>query len=273
MAESTEKGKKDGRDPRADVLGADFTRLSAVEIGAKRGIGPMSPLGERVWHGESRPCVSCGELVRRTAARCDQCGQLLSGEMIYRMRQYSGPWYVLEHVRPFPGVSKDRLLLQIERKVLTATTIVRGPTTHHQWRYAGETPGLSKYLGLCWACQAPVHSDGSVCPVCRKNLDSDGEEVLIEGDETLAPRDARLDELRAAVQSAGPRRRGLDDPARIAGVPAWWIVSVLVLVLVAAVWYVSGRREASSSENSSRSSEPTSLVLPDLPAETVESRD
>jgi hypothetical protein len=233
----------------ARVLGADFTRLSAVEVGAQRGLGPLSPLGQISWHGEARPCVSCGQLMRRTAARCEHCGQLHTGDMIQKMRRYSGPWYVLEHVRPFPGVSKERLVVQARRGVLTMSTIVRGPSTHHQWRFAAETPGLSKYLGVCWACQAHVHADDLTCPVCRKDLESDGEEVLIEGDETLEPQAAdgaefqELDELKAAVQAVAPRRRSADQPATLAGVPVRWIIAALVIVLMAAVYVVVRVRE------------------------------
>ncbi len=91
--------------------------------------------------------------------------------MLWTMQKHAGPWYVLEHVRPFPGVKIERLIRQIRRGVLTATTIVRGPTTFGQWRYAAETPGLSKYLGLCWRCQGPVQADDVICRACRVTLD------------------------------------------------------------------------------------------------------
>jgi RNA polymerase subunit RPABC4/transcription elongation factor Spt4 len=246
----------------ARVLGADFSKLSAVEVGARRGIGPLSPLGKIVWHGEARPCVSCGHLIRRTAARCQHCGQLLTGDMIQKMRKYSGPWYVLEHVRPFPGVSKERLILQARRGVLTHATIVRGPSTHHQWRFAAETPALSKYLGVCWACQATVHEDDTTCPVCRKNLDSDGEEVLIEGDETLEPPAQELDELQAAVRSIVPRPRPADEPARIGRVPVRWVVAALVIVLMAVVYLVAAH-ENRRGRSGGKAAQPVPLVLPE----------
>ena len=272
MGELRDSSRASQEGARAQALGADFSKLSAVEQGAVRSIGPLSPLGKRVWHGESRPCVSCGQLVRRTAARCDQCGQVLSGEMIYRMRQHSGPWYVHEHVRPFPGVSKERLILQIRRGVLTPTTIIRGPGTHHQWRYAAETPGISKYLGVCWACQATVHADDAVCPVCRTNLDSDGEEVLIEGDETLHQREPALDQLQAAVRSATPRQRLADGPARIGRVPAWCIVAALVIVLMAVVYLVARFREAKPAYDAGRTANGITLVLPDSPPAMPDTR-
>jgi hypothetical protein len=90
--------------------------------------------------------------------------------MVERMRAHAGPWYVHEHVRPFPGVTLERLVRQIRRGVLTATTIVRGPTTDHQWRFAAQTPGLSKFLGLCWKCQSAVSEHDSHCRQCGVDL-------------------------------------------------------------------------------------------------------
>ena len=102
---------------------------SALEIAARRGIGPLSPQGTQVWHGFAEPCVSCGQLVKRGASECDQCGQDLSPAMLEKMRIHAGPWYVLEHVRPFPGVSLERIIRQIRRGLITGTSIVRGPGT------------------------------------------------------------------------------------------------------------------------------------------------
>jgi hypothetical protein len=247
---------------RAQALGADFSRLSAIELGARRGIGPLSSRGEFVWHGGARPCVSCGQLITRTAGRCDHCGQLLSGNMLHRMRQHSGPWYVLEHVRPFPGVSKERLILQIRRGLLSQTTIIRGPSTHHQWRFAGETPGLSKYLGVCWACQAEVHEDDPTCPVCRANLDSDGEEVLIEGDETLRPPAHELDELKVAIRSAAAQSRTAPPRAPGTHLPARWIVAAMIVLAMAVVWLLVKSRGDRPARPPGGGADQVPLVLP-----------
>lgn len=179
--------------------------LSVVEIAARQGIGPMSTRGQAAWHGDAKPCVSCGMLVLRDCPICDHCGQDLSEDMLSRMRANSGPWYVHEHVRPFPGVSLDRLIRQIRRGVLSRTTVVRGPSTYHQWRFAAETPVLSKYLGCCWACQADVDARDRQCRRCSADLDAglatDGtagsEEWLAR---TSAP--GPLSGLAAAVHSA-----------------------------------------------------------------------
>ena len=141
-----------------------------VEVAARRGIGPLSPLGRDVWHGHTWPCVSCGQLVLRNAKACDHCGQDLSEEMLEKMLAHAGPWYVLEHVRPFPGVSLERIIRQVRRGVITETSIVRGPPTQYQWRFAAETPGLCRYFGRCWHCHEEVSPSDSHCKYCLSSL-------------------------------------------------------------------------------------------------------
>jgi hypothetical protein len=249
--------------------------VSALELAAQRGIGPLSALGAKSWHGEAKPCPSCGQLIRRTASVCDQCGQDLSPKMLLKMQAHCGPWYVLEHVRPFPGVTLERLVLQARRGVLTPTTIIRGPTTYHQWRFAAETPALSKHLGVCWRCQGAVSPADQQCPLCRVNLDGETD-ILFEqsGRQTgivtgassggpapapkapssaagLAPQPratpevdrARQDDLgrlSAAVQSpAGAPVQEHARPATIAGIRVHWIIVALVVLLVAAICWVA----------------------------------
>ncbi len=252
---------------------------SAVEIAARRGFGPLSPIGGDFWHGDSRPCVSCGQLVRRDATECPDCGEDLSDDMLQKMRQAAGPWYVLEHVRPFPGVTLDRLVRQIRRGVLTRTTIVRGPTTHHQWRYAGETPGLSKFLGVCWNCQAAVGEGDAACLSCGVSLDEGipGEVEAAEAERAESSSDSSmarvsgvvvpgaaatgggvtpgamrtsdglrddLAALRAAVSQVGHRRpvEAVEEDQRVGGVPVTWIVVSILVATVAVVFAVVSMR-------------------------------
>lgn len=142
----------------------------ALEVGARRGIGPLSPHGQEVWHGHALPCVSCGQLVPRDASECDQCAQDLTPAMLEKMRAHAGPWYVLEHIRPFPGVSLERIVRQIHRGLITETSIVRGPSTDYQWRFAVETPGLCRYFGRCWSCHEEVSPSDSYCRHCLSYL-------------------------------------------------------------------------------------------------------
>lgn len=179
-----------------------------LEIAARKGIGPLSPIGRFAWHGDATPCVSCGQLVRRADTECAECGQDLRPEMLDKMRAHAGPWYVLEHVRPFPGVSLERIVRQIRRGLITQTSIVRGPATDYQWRFAVETPGLCRYFGRCWNCHGDVTSRDSYCVACLSHL-------TYEKPKGRALSDAGP--LAAALSEPEPRSED-DIPAGLAGI-------------------------------------------------------
>lgn len=166
MADSNETIQDQGVDFEDSVPPGNH----ALEVAARAGFGPLSPLAQGTWHGQAVPCVSCGQLVRRDDPACQQCGQDLSEDMIRKMRQHAGPWFVLEHVRPFPGVSLERIVRQIRRGLITETSIVRGPSNDYQWRFAVETPGLCRYFGKCWCCHATVSLSDAYCPHCLHYL-------------------------------------------------------------------------------------------------------
>ncbi len=141
-----------------------------LTVAARNGIGPLSARSREVWHGQSAPCASCAQLNDREAERCVHCGQDLSGPMLEKMAKHSGPWFVYDNVRPFPGVSLERIVSLIRRGALQPTSIVRGPTTRYQWRYAIEAPIISRHMGRCWRCHAAVSLDESACPECSVAL-------------------------------------------------------------------------------------------------------
>ena len=244
--------------------------LSAVELAARRGIGPLSPLGNRVWHGEARPCASCGQLVRRTQETCDQCGQDLSPAMLNKMRTHSGPWYVLEHVRPFPGVSLARLIRQIRRGVLTRTTVVRGPTTDHQWRFAAETPVLCRYLGCCWACQVDVRENETTCPDCGVDLNAGSGSDQTSSAGASDAVSAELDKLSAALSAAPGAEQGhrATGPARVGRVPVSWIVVGLVIVTLVAILVVVRVRSGATESGASKTVSPKPVEPAPSPAPT-----
>ena len=242
-----------------------------LEVAARRGFGPLSPHAEQEWHGQARPCVSCGQLVLRNGAACDFCEQDMREEMLEKMRAHSGPWYVLEHVRPFPGISLERIIRQIRRGLITETSIVRGPATEHQWRFAGETPGLCRYFGKCWQCREEVSPSDAHCPHCMSFLSfeqtrpvsplpaspvavspspasqlgashppmvaSGAAEVEAVGSENLRQLSAVLHQTELP-----PREPIWDEPPRVGGIRATWIAAgLLVMVVLALLWFTSAR--------------------------------
>lgn len=227
----------------------------ALEIAARTGFGPLSPLASEIWHGGARPCVSCGQLVRRDALECESCGEDLGEDMAEKMRVHSGPWYVLEHVRPFPGVSLERIIRQVRRGLITETSIVRGPATDHQWRFAVETPGLCRYFGRCWSCQETVSPSDSYCKHCLSHLSFEqprpapaappgpasvaaassavsGPSTAVAVDAGTIPTD-ELQELSAAVHRVDLPTQGAawDEPPRIGGIRATWVVLAALIIV------------------------------------------
>lgn len=219
-----------------------------LEVAARRGIGPLSAKAQAIWHGDAKPCVSCGLIVLRDQRECDHCGQDLGDEMIEKMRAHAGPWYVFEHLRPFPGVSLERIIRQIRRGVLTETSIVRGPSTDFQWRFAVETPGLCRYFSKCWKCQGTVSASDAYCPSCLAYLSHDTPVPAQSasppaGDSATADAPhptAELQELSAAVHGPlVPKRESVwDDPPRIGPFRAIWVaVAVIALAIAALLWF------------------------------------
>jgi len=248
-----------------------------LEVAARRGFGPLSNAIEDAWHGHAVPCVSCGHLVYREDTECEHCGQDLSEEMLEKMRAHAGPWYVLEHVRPFPGVSLERIVRQIKRGVLTQTSIVRGPATQHQWRFAVETPGLCRYFNRCWHCHEEITPEQHYCPACLCNLDSDerisaarvpppppSPDSTVPAIAHAAPSDgagsprvaiptpaaraasSELVELSQAVGTADVTRREstVDTVPRVGRIPVIWIATLLVLTVIVVIVAIAHLRRA-----------------------------
>jgi hypothetical protein len=156
--------------------------------------------------------------------------------MLDRMRANAGPWFVFEHVRPFPGVNLELIIRQIRRRVLTEASIVRGPATHYQWRFAVETPGLCRYFGRCWRCHEQVSPSESQCSKCHAFL----------GFEPPRPKSAtaklttELRALSAAVDQVEPPAQEAiwDEPPKIGRISATWIVAILfVIAILALLWF------------------------------------
>jgi hypothetical protein len=160
--------------------------------------------------------------------------------MVQKMAGYAGPWYVHEHIRPFPGVTLERLVRQARRGVLTATTIVRGPTTHHQWRFAAETPGLARHLGVCWSCQSPVTDQSYSCAACGAVQEAEPAPVADAGQ--ALPTGSPLDQIQRAV-TAAPEFLDTGRPRTGFRLPMPLVIFALVAVTVAGLMFVVQQRE------------------------------
>ena len=194
--------------------------------------------------------------------------------MIAKMQSHAGPWYVHEHVRPFPGVTLERLIRQARRGILTTTTIVRGPTTHHQWRFAGETPGLAQYLGVCWNCQDVVTLDHAYCLSCGVHLGTMPQQGQTAPATQTAPRSAApppqptsdLDQLSQALQRT--RSTATADRPRTNGVrvPAWAFVLGIVLISIAGLLVVIKlRQDAAVNHFEQKTPARTTATVPPAP--------
>jgi len=186
--------------------------------------------------------------------------------MADRMRAFAGPWYVLDHVRPFPGVTYERFVRQIRRGVLTETTVVRGPTTDHQWRFAAEAPGLSKYLGVCWKCHGRVIPREITCPSCGVDLgeltdhSTNGRMTHVGAIPPTDPPEVEspaLKELRAVIETM-PRPAMQDArPRQERSIKTSWIVATILIGVILAALVVAG-----SAGRAGRHAQPTDLDTP-----------
>jgi hypothetical protein len=81
-----------------------------------------------------------------------------------------GPWYVLQTRNPSaPGMKFSTLLALVARGQVTARSIVRGPTTHQLWRFAGHVRGLSREFLVCYSCGEPVSRTDTLCGHCERS--------------------------------------------------------------------------------------------------------
>jgi len=125
------------------------------------------------WQGDQAPCVYCGQVIDRSADRCPHCRTSFSFAVRQASREVVGDWYYLDSRNPSGrGVTFETLIKMIEKGRIKADSVVRGPTTHHDWMYAAETPRLAKYLGMCPHCFAEAKPEDTFCTSCQLNMNS-----------------------------------------------------------------------------------------------------
>jgi len=126
-----------------------------------------------VWKSEESPCVYCGQMVERSSDRCPHCRTSFSLAVRQASREVVGDWYYLDPRNPSGrGVTFETLIKMIEKGRIKADSVVRGPTTHHDWMYAAEAPRLAKYLGMCPHCFAQAKPEETFCTSCQLNMNT-----------------------------------------------------------------------------------------------------
>ncbi len=127
--------------------------------------------GRPVFKGPEAPCVYCGQVIERGADRCPHCRTSYSFAVRKASREVVGDWFYLDPRNPSGrGVTFETLIKMIEKGRIRPDSVVRGPTTHHDWMYAAEAPRLAKYLGLCPHCFAKAKPEDTYCTECQLNM-------------------------------------------------------------------------------------------------------
>jgi len=123
------------------------------------------------YKGAKAPCVYCGKVIERGVDRCPHCRISYSFAVRKASREVVGEWFYLDPRNPSGrGVTFETLIKMIEKGRIKPDSIVRGPTTHHDWMFAAEAPRLAKYLRLCPHCFAEARPEDTYCDACQMNM-------------------------------------------------------------------------------------------------------
>ena len=121
--------------------------------------------------GPKAPCVYCGKVIDRGIDRCPHCRTSYSLAVRKASREVIGDWFYLDPRNTSGrGVTFETLIKMIEKGRIRPDSVVRGPTTHHDWMYAAEAPRLAKYLGMCPHCFNGAKPEDTYCTHCQMNM-------------------------------------------------------------------------------------------------------
>lgn len=114
-------------------------------------------------------CPYCGAVSERSSGACPRCTMEDTPATRAATKARIGPWYVLQSRNPSaPGMKWATLLSLVNKGQITPRTIVRGPTTHQLWRFAGHVKGLSREFGICYSCGVSIEKTINQCPQCDR---------------------------------------------------------------------------------------------------------
>ena len=151
--------------------------------------------------GSRSVCPFCGNINSRSDDRCLRCDMPNTTTTRQATRSRIGPWYVLQSRNPSaPGMKFHTLLNLITKGKVTDRSVVRGPTTHQLWRFAGRVRGISREFGLCYACCAAIEPTATHCFSCqRSQMPPADPDMLLDDAEIAPPR-------RPVVRDVTPRK-------------------------------------------------------------------
>lgn len=142
-----------------------MTPTSSPQVPANGTNGPASS-GTPVPRARTVLCPYCGH-VSLNPSRCEHCKGLFDPLSKQASQNAMGPWFIRDAANPFrPGCSFETLRQLIQRGKVTATTVLRGPTTRQFWMHARAAPGVANLLGECHACHRAARPEASGCDHC-----------------------------------------------------------------------------------------------------------
>ena len=134
--------------------------------------------------GSANPAPAAGS----SGGPCPRCTMEDSAATRQATKARIGPWHVLQTRNPAaPGMRYATLLALIAKGQVTARSIVRGPTSHQLWRWAGHVRGLSREFGMCYSCGQAIERTVTHCPNCDRSQEPPANpDALLESKEARA---------------------------------------------------------------------------------------
>jgi hypothetical protein len=130
-------------------------------------------------------CPFCGAISEKPDQACPRCNMENTALTRQATRARIGPWYVLQSRNPAaPGMKFNTMLALIRKGQVTPRSVVRGPTTHQLWRFAGRVKGLSREFSLCYSCTTEIEKTAKICPHCSRSQELPANpDALLEADQ------------------------------------------------------------------------------------------
>ena len=113
-------------------------------------------------------CPYCGH-TQRKMDRCEACGGSFDPVSRRGVAINMGPWFLHDERVPFrPGFHYTAMKRLIAAGKVTASSILRGPSTQQLWAPARLTPGIAHLVGCCPRCETPAKPDAPKCSNCEQ---------------------------------------------------------------------------------------------------------